>query len=139
MTRTFPSISGWIEDRTSNWNKTGSFILSSFCDFVAPHGGVISLGGLIDSGALVGITEQNIRSSVNRLVGDGWLSKQAIGRRSYFRLSDAGARRYDLVRRRLYHDDEATWTGRWQIIISCHSFEAPETSANLFRCAFRGT
>ena len=81
----FTTIADWIKEREAASKKSGSLLITVFGDVVAPHGGAIALGSLVDAGGLAGISEQTIRSSVNRLITDGWLSSEAQGRRSIYR------------------------------------------------------
>ena len=74
MTNTFATIAGWIEERQAANRRSGSVLITLFGDVVVPHGGAVALGSLVEAGALTGISEQTIRSSVNRLVADGWLT-----------------------------------------------------------------
>ena len=70
MTNTFATIAGWIEERQAANRRSGSVLITLFGDVVVPHGGAVALGSLVEAGALTGISEQTIRSSVNRLVAD---------------------------------------------------------------------
>ena len=107
----FTTIADWIKEREAASKKSGSLLITVFGDVVAPHGGAIALGSLVDAGGLAGISEQTIRSSVNRLITDGWLSSEAQGRRSIYRYSESGAKRDRLAQPRVYQNANDLWDG----------------------------
>jgi phenylacetic acid degradation operon negative regulatory protein len=112
------TIAAWIKERESAGKKSGSLLLSIFGDVVAPHGGAVALGSVVQAGLLAGISEQTIRSSVNRLVADGWLASEAMGRRSIYRFSDEGEKRVAMVAQRIYRHSNELWNGEWHIIVA---------------------
>jgi len=67
------------------------FIVTVYGDIVEPRGGVLWMGSLIDVCALVGLSESLVRTAVSRLVAAGRLEGSRQGRRSYYRLTRAGA------------------------------------------------
>lgn len=93
-------------------------VVTIFCDVIKPHGGQVALGSIVEAGGLVGISEQAIRSAVNRLVTEGWLVSEAHGRRSIFRFSKIGALRSAVPSRRVYQSLATDWTGLWNILIA---------------------
>ncbi len=70
--------------------RSGSLITTVFGDAIAPRGGTVWLGSLISVMADFGVSERLTRTSVFRLVKDGWLQSAQIGRRSHYRLTDEG-------------------------------------------------
>lgn len=93
-------------------------VMTIFCDVVYPHGGFVSLGSLVEAGGIVGISEQAIRSAVNRLGAEGWLVSEAHGRRSVFSFSEQGLLRSIVPLRRVYQCPDVTWTGQWNFLIA---------------------
>ena len=126
MSNNFSTVENWIETRKLANKRSGSVLISLMTDFVAPHGGAVALGSLVDAGALMGITEQTIRSSVNRLVADGWLTTEAVGRRSICRFSDSGQKRYELAAKRIYQSPSNIWGGEWHMIVANTGAIEPE-------------
>lgn len=120
MRTTFTTISEWIEERQAASKRSGSVLLTLFADFVVPHGGAVALGSMVEAGALTGISEQTIRSSVNRLVADGWLITEALGRRSICRLSEMGHKRFNMTIPRVYQNANELWDGQWNILVANH-------------------
>src|SRR5210317_2306437 len=82
--------------------RTGSLITTVFGDSIAPRGGTVWLGSLIRAMGEFGINERLVRTSVYRLVKDGWLQSRQIGRRSYYSLTDEGRERFALATHRIY-------------------------------------
>ena len=56
------------------------------------------------------------RALAKRLAQEGWLGSQQIGRRSYYRLTDDGRRRFDAVHQRLYHAPLRAWDHGWTVL-----------------------
>ena len=112
------NIEDWVDSRKSARRKSGSVLISLISDFVVPHGGAISLGSLVEAGACVGVSQQTIRSSVNRLVADGWLSTESMGRRSICRFSESGMKRYLMASKRIYQNFNTDWAGEWHMVVA---------------------
>ncbi|SDI00237.1 PaaX family transcriptional regulator C-terminal domain-containing protein [Alloyangia pacifica] len=69
--------------------RAPAFIVTLYGDVVEPRGGMLWMGTLIECCAVHGLNESLVRTAVSRLVGAGRLEGVRIGRRSYYRLSDA--------------------------------------------------
>ena len=70
--------------------RAGSLITTVFGDSIAPRGGTVWLGSLIRAMAEFGVSERLVRTSVFRLVKDGWLQSSQVGRRSFYSLTNEG-------------------------------------------------
>ena len=97
--------------------RSTSLIISLFGDVVTQHGGVIWLGSLVEALGELGLDERLIRTSTFRLVKDGWLSSDRIGRRSFYSFSSSGRREYDRVAGRIYARHPAKWDGNWTLVL----------------------
>ena len=93
--------------------RAGSLITTVFGDAIAPRGGVVWLGSLIRAMAGLGISERLVRTSVYRLVKDGWLRSEQIGRRSYYSLTGDGRDRFRQATHRIYGEPSTNWDGEW--------------------------
>ena len=98
--------------------RAKSIIMTVWGDAIAPHGGDIWLGSLIELMRPLGLTERAVRTSVFRLQKEGWLTSRQIGRRSYYAFSQAGSRRAEQAERRIYANGVPPWDGRWHLIIA---------------------
>lgn len=91
-----------------------SLIFTIFGDTVAVHSGSIWLSSMIDVMEKFGVNERLVRTSVYRLVKDGLLESEKIGRCSYYRFSDHGKRHAAIAAERIYAktaiESEHEWT-----------------------------
>ncbi len=97
--------------------RAGSLITTVFGDSIAPRGGTVWLGSLIDAMAGFGINERLVRTSVFRLAKDGWLQSQQIGRRSYYSLTTAGREQFEQATNRIYSQPVDHWDGKWCLLL----------------------
>jgi phenylacetic acid degradation operon negative regulatory protein len=97
--------------------RAGSLIVTIFGDAIAPRGGAVTLGSLIRLAAPFGITERLVRTSVARLARQGWLTAHRSGRRSEYRLTRAGGRRFAEATQRIYGAAPDHWDGRWTLLL----------------------
>ena len=97
--------------------RAGSLIVTVFGDAIAPRGGSVWIGSLIDVMAGFGISERLVRTSVFRLSGDGWLEARPIGRRSFYGLTADGAERFEHATHRIYGEPRRSWSGDWCIVL----------------------
>lgn len=96
--------------------RASSVIVSLFGDVVVPRGGQVWLGSVIRLLEPLGLSERLVRTSVSRLVGEGWLEAVPKGRRSDYRLTDEGSRRFAAATRRIYQTPSALWDGHWRLV-----------------------
>jgi len=97
--------------------RARSLIVTLYGDVIEPHGGTIWLGSLIELLAPLGINERLIRTSMFRLGKDGWLAGERSGRRSYYRLTESGRRRFETAFKRVYSNDLPPWDGGWTLLL----------------------
>jgi phenylacetic acid degradation operon negative regulatory protein len=103
--------------RQQNRVKAGSLIISVFGDAILPRGGTIWLGGLINLLEPLGLNERLIRTTVFRLVKDEWLTTQTQGRRTDYKLSSSGWRRFEEASRQIYAANAPHWDNRWRLVM----------------------
>jgi phenylacetic acid degradation operon negative regulatory protein len=97
--------------------RTGSLIVTLFGDAIAPRGGVVWIGSLIELLAPLGISQRLVRTAVFRLVQDGILSNEQVGRRSFYSLTGAGRLQFNDATEQIYSQRENQWQGRWCIAL----------------------
>jgi len=97
--------------------RAGSLITTVFGDSIAPRGGTVWLGSLINTMADFGISERLVRTSVFRLARDGWLRSQQIGRRSYYSLTADGREQFEQATNRIYGQPVDHWDGKWCLLL----------------------
>jgi phenylacetic acid degradation operon negative regulatory protein len=113
------AVAAWIR-RTlaADPPRAKSLIVTVWGDALAPHGGAVWLAGLIRLMAPFGINERLVRTSVFRLARDGWLAHATHGRRSRYRLTRDGARRFDDAYHRIYERPADDWHGQWELVLA---------------------
>lgn len=98
--------------------RTGSLIVSIFGDCIAPRGGVVWLGSLIQVLEPLGISHRVVRTAAYRLVQDGILINEQRGRESYYSLTENGRREFDEATARIYALPEDEWDGEWCLVFT---------------------
>jgi len=97
--------------------RAKSLVVTVWGDAIAPHGGAVWLGSFIRLMAPLGLNERLVRTSVYRLTKEGWLAPRQNGRRSLYRLTPAGAQRFEHAYRRIYAPPTPDWKGTWEIVL----------------------
>lgn len=97
--------------------RAGSLITTVFGDAIAPRGGSVWIGSLIQCLAEFGASERLVRTSMFRLTRDGWFDVEQIGRRSYYRLTTLGAARFEQATHRIYGEPRQHWDGQWTLAL----------------------
>ncbi|NIL92886.1 MAG: phenylacetic acid degradation operon negative regulatory protein PaaX [Woeseiaceae bacterium] len=105
------------EFRSRTTLRAGSIITTVFGDAIAPRGGTVWLGSLIKAMKEFGVNERLVRTSVFRLVQDGWLQSKQIGRRSYYSLTERGRERFEQATQKIYGEPASTWDGTWTTVL----------------------
>ncbi|ANO51727.1 phenylacetic acid degradation operon negative regulatory protein PaaX [Woeseia oceani] len=98
--------------------RASSLVISVFGDSIAVHGGSVWLGNLIQALQRFGVNQRLVRTSVFRLVKDGWLDSEQLGRRSYYRLTASGRHRFDQASKRIYAEPHQAWPGTWYLVMT---------------------
>ena len=96
--------------------RAKSLCVSLLGDALAPHGGAIWLGDLIELLAPLGINERLLRTSVFRLVAQNWLQSERHGRRSLYLISELGQRHAAHASQRIYEGAPQDWNGEWTLV-----------------------
>lgn len=108
----------FIEGRAKAANiSSKSFLVTVLGDVLAVHGQWIWLGSLIEALEGLGFSERLVRTSVFRLVKDGWLKTKKVGRRSYYCLTQDAKLANQKAERRIYAGKLPQWDGRWLLVI----------------------
>ena len=112
--------------RAQSRGQASSVIVTVFGDGVLPRGGRIWLGSLITLLEPLGLNERLVRTSVFRLAQDDWLEPEVQGRRSNYRLTATGRRRFDAASLQIYAASPAPWDQRWRLIMLVGELNASE-------------
>ncbi|MFI4909081.1 MAG: phenylacetic acid degradation operon negative regulatory protein PaaX [Steroidobacterales bacterium] len=97
--------------------RGGSLLITIFGDAIAPRGGAVTLGSLIDLAHPFGLAERLVRTAVARLATDGWLAATRHGRRSEYHLTESGRKLFAEATRRIYGVGPSRWDGQWTLAV----------------------
>jgi phenylacetic acid degradation operon negative regulatory protein len=97
--------------------RSKSLVMTIFGDTIAPHGGAIWLGSLIELLAPFGVNDRLLRTSVFRLAQEGWLGANRDGRRSAYAILPQALPRFERAYRRIYAPLAVHWDGKWTIVL----------------------
>jgi phenylacetic acid degradation operon negative regulatory protein len=112
------AVARWIRrELAAHPPRARSLVVTIWGDTLAPHGGDVWLSTLIRLLAPFGVNERLVRTSVFRLAADGWLESRARGRRTRYRLTADGARRFSLAYRRVYTPPFGPWDDTWELVV----------------------
>jgi phenylacetic acid degradation operon negative regulatory protein len=97
--------------------QASSLIVTLFGDAVLPRGGRVWLGSLIRLFEPIQLNERLVRTSVFRLVKDGWLSAETVGRRANYALTPWGRRSIEEASTQIYAARAPVWDRRWRMML----------------------
>jgi phenylacetic acid degradation operon negative regulatory protein len=75
------------------------------------------LGSLIQLLEPMQLNERLVRTSVFRLVKDGWLGAETVGRRANYALTPWGRRRFEEASSQIYAAQAPVWDKRWRMML----------------------
>lgn len=82
--------------------RAPAFIVTLYGDVVAPRGGALWMGDVVACCAQHGINESLVRTAMSRLVAAGKLRGERVGRKSFYRLTEAAEAEFQTAARVLY-------------------------------------
>ncbi len=105
-------------------SKSSPFhVFNLFADYFEPYGnGSAWTQDILYLTHLLGLTEQAVRSTLLRMKRKGWLLVEREGRRSRYRLSEAGREIIRQGGKRIFEPVAGEWNNHWQIVV----FSIPE-------------
>jgi phenylacetic acid degradation operon negative regulatory protein len=109
--------------------RSKSLVMTIFGDAIAPHGGTVWLGSLIELLAPFGVNDRLLRTSVFRLAQEGWLRASRERRRSSYSILPQALPRFERAYRRIYAPLEVHWDGNWTLLLAGGQLEAPLRAA----------
>lgn len=113
------SSSEWITHVLATDPPRHKSLVMTVCgDTIAPHGGAFWLGSMIELLAPLGMGDRLVRTSVFRLVQEGWLEASREGRRSRYALAPDALPRFERANRRIYAQPGQDWDGRWTFVLA---------------------
>lgn len=96
--------------------SAGAFIVTLYGDVIAPRGGEVWMGNIIEACGAIGISESRVRTAVSRLVSAGRLIGDKDGRKSYYRLSPKAEAEFARAARLIYAPPRAAPFQGWHLV-----------------------
>lgn len=94
-----------------------SLIMTIFGDCIFHRGGMISLASLIQLIETLGVNERSVRTAVFRLVKNGWLVSEKVGRTSYYRITESSRQRFINADQKIYSLSHHEWDQQWDLVL----------------------
>jgi phenylacetic acid degradation operon negative regulatory protein len=63
------------------------------------------------------IDSGGVRTAMSRLAADGWLTREKVGRNSFYRLAEKGRQTFGAATRHIYDPPPSDWTGRFELLL----------------------
>jgi phenylacetic acid degradation operon negative regulatory protein len=89
-------------------------------DSVVPAGGSVWMSDLVALAEPFGFSSRLVRTSMSRLLSEGWVTNERIGRQSTYSITAHGMAETSVANRRIYTDyadAAAEWDGRWHLVL----------------------
>src|SRR5436305_7127915 len=106
-----------IEQLKREPSRTGSIAITVFGDAIVPRGGSVWLGTLLEFFKMLDIDSGVVRTAMSRLAADGWLERNKVGRKSFYRLVKKGRQTFDAATIHIYDPQPSDWTGRFELLL----------------------
>ena len=116
--------------------SAGAFVVTLYGDVVAPRGGEVWMGNIVEACASVGLAETRVRTAVSRLVAAGRIEGTKLGRRSYYRLTPEAAREFGQAARLIYAPVHPPPMRGWHLVALPAGNERDAAAARLARLRF---
>ncbi|MBU0704576.1 MAG: hypothetical protein KKC18_11995 [Chloroflexi bacterium] len=110
-----------------------TLVFSLYGQYVLPREEQVWIGSLIQALGAFGFTAGAVRTLVSRMQRKGLLRGQRMGRRSFYRLTEAGLKEVRWGSKQAFTPPDGEWDGRWTVI----TYSVPEAHRER-RDALRG-
>src|SRR3954452_21989063 len=98
-------------------SRSGSIVITVFGDAIVPRGGSVWLGTLLEFFETLDIDSGVVRTAMSRLAADGWLTREKVGRNSFYRLAHKRRQVFEAAPRHIYDPPPSDWTGRFELLL----------------------
>ena len=112
-----PALAGILGHLRTEPSRTGSVVVTLYGDMVAPRGGSLWVGTVLDIFAALEIGGNVVRTAMSRLAADGWLERRRAGRNSYYRLAEKGRTTFAAAAQRIYGAHNPAWDGTLHLAV----------------------
>ena len=129
-------LAGVIRKFNREPSRTGSLIITIYGDAILPRGGSVWLGTLLQFLEMLEIDGGVVRTAVSRLAIDGWLGRERVGRKSFYKLAKSGRERFSAAVEHVYNPHPSDWEGRFQLLIIGNSSDRENSRSALTEAGF---
>ncbi|MGH6716288.1 MAG: phenylacetic acid degradation operon negative regulatory protein PaaX, partial [Bradyrhizobium sp.] len=98
-------------------SRTGSIVITVFGDAIVPRGGSVWLGTLLEFFQGLDIDSGVVRTAMSRLATDDWLTREKVGRNSFYSLAEKGRETFEAATRHIYDPPPSDWSGRFELLL----------------------
>jgi phenylacetic acid degradation operon negative regulatory protein len=98
-------------------SRTGSIVITVFGDANVPRGGSVWHGTLLEYFQGIDIDSGVDRTAMSRLATDDWLTREKVGRNSFYRLAVKGREIFEAATRHIYDPPPSDWSGRFELLL----------------------
>ena len=117
-------------------SRTGSLIITFYGDAILPRGGSVWLGTLLKFLEMLEIDGGVVRTAVSRLAADGWLEREKVGRKSYYRLAARGEQRFRNAVAHVYAPHPPASSGEFDLLLIRNGADRDSARAALSEAGF---
>lgn len=107
------SIGNWAEQPDIS---ARSVIVTIIGDTLVPVGASMWMSQMLELASVFGFSDRLVRTSMTRLVNEGWLVNERVGRESNYHLTDLALRESTQAADRIYGVGSPDWTGEWTLL-----------------------
>ena len=117
-------------------SRTGSLIITFYGDAILPRGGSVWLGTLLAFLDMLEIDGGVVRTAMSRLAADGWLDREKVGRKSFYKLAAGGQERFASGVAHVYHPQPSQWQGMLELLLISNGGDREASRAALTEAGF---
>jgi phenylacetic acid degradation operon negative regulatory protein len=107
-----------VIERAGGALRAWSLAVSFLGDCIVPRGGEVGMAAITEVLGAVGIDGGVIRTSMSRLASDGWVTRQKVGRNSFYALTPAALAQSEAATRRIYAARHPDSPCAWKIVFA---------------------
>lgn len=93
-----------------------SVIVTIIGDTLMPVASSVWMAQMLQLTDVFGFSDRLVRTSMTRLVNDGWLSNERVGRQSRYHFTERALQESAQADGRIYGVEAADWTGEWTLV-----------------------
>ncbi|WP_315836018.1 phenylacetic acid degradation operon negative regulatory protein PaaX [Bradyrhizobium prioriisuperbiae] len=117
-------------------SRTGSLIITFYGDAILPRGGSVWLGTLLQFLEMLETDGGVVRTAVSRLAADGWLDRDKVGRKSFYKLAPQGRARFEAAVEHVYNPHISDGAGRFELLLIGNGADRESSRAALAEAGF---